>query len=63
MTTMHNTTEVEKRYQPPTGAGEKNSVDVRISVEGPDDADALALAAELRKAVADAHRGYQDDRG
>lgn len=61
--TMHNATEVEKRYHPPTGAGEKNRVDVSIAVEGADDEEALALAAELREAVKDAHRGYQDDRG
>ena len=58
---MQYTTEIEKRYDPPTGAGEKNSVDVRITVEGVDD-DALALADVLREAVADAHREYQDDR-
>jgi hypothetical protein len=52
------TTEIEKRYDPPTGRGQ-NSVNVRISVDGPDDEDALALAAELREAVADAHREYQ----
>ena len=57
--TMHNATEVEKRYAPPTGAGEKNRVDVHITVGGADDEDALALAAELREAVADAHREYR----
>ena len=57
---MHDTTEIEKRYAPPTGAGEKNSVDVRITVEGPDDEDALALADVLREAVADAHRGHRE---
>jgi len=61
---MHNTTEIEKRYTPPTYAAEKISVDVSITVEGTDDEDALALAAELREAVADAHRehlGVGDD--
>jgi len=58
---MHNTTEIEKRYAPPTHAAEKNSVDVRITVEGTDDEDALALADVLREAVVDAHRGYQED--
>jgi len=58
---MHNATEIEKRYHPPTEPDEKNSVDVRISVDGPDDEDALALAAELREAVADAHRECQGE--
>lgn len=58
---MHNTTEIEKRYDPPTHAGEKNSVDVRITVEGTDNEDALELANVLREAVADAHRGYRED--
>jgi len=60
MTTMHNATEVEKRYHPPAHAGEKNRVDVPITVENPDDEDALELAAELREAVADAHREYRE---
>ena len=58
---MRDTTEVEKRYAPPTGAGEKHSVDVRITVESLNDEDADALAAELREAVADAHREYQGE--
>ena len=45
MTTMHNATEVGKRYHPPTGASEKNRVDVSITVEGADGEDALALLA------------------
>ena len=55
---MRYTTEIEKRYSPAAARGQ-NDVDVRISVDGPDDEEALALAAELREAVADAHRGYQ----
>ena len=57
---MRYITEVEKRYAPPTARGQ-NSVDARITVEGVDDEDALALAAELREAVADAHWEYQED--
>jgi hypothetical protein len=56
---MRDTTEIEKRYSPVTPRGQ-NDVDVRISVDGPDDEDPLALAAELREAVADAHRGYRE---
>ena len=56
---MHNTTEIEKRYAPPTHAGGENSVDVRITVKGTTDEDALALADVLHEAVADAHREYQ----
>jgi hypothetical protein len=56
---MHDTTEVEKRYSPAARRGQ-NDVDVRISVDGPDDEAALELAAELREAVADAHRGYRE---
>ena len=48
---MHDTTEIEKRYAPPTYAAEKNSVDVRITVEGTDDENlrnelAMLLASE-----------------
>ena len=57
---MRYNTEIEKRYDPPTGRGQ-NSVDVRITVEGADGEDALALAAELREAVADAHRECQGE--
>jgi len=58
---MHEATEIEKRYAPPTYVNEKNSVDVRITVEGINDEDALALANVLREAVKDAHREYQGD--
>ena len=56
---MRHTTEIEKRYDPP--ARKQKEVNVRITVEGADDEDALALAAELREAVADAHREYQGE--
>ena len=51
---MRYTTEIEKRYAPPTGAGQ-SSVDVRITMEGADGDVALELADVLREAVADAH--------
>ena len=54
---MRYTTEIEKRYAPPTGAGQ-SSVDVRITMEGADGDVALELADVPREAVADAHRGY-----
>jgi transcriptional regulator len=57
---MHDTTtEIEKQYRTAVMAGRK-TVDVRITVEGPDGDDVLELADVLREAVADAHREYRE---
>lgn len=55
---MHGTTEIEKRYDPPTVSDGK-IVDVKISVEGADGEETLALADELLEAVEDTHREFR----
>lgn len=55
--TMHGTTEVTKRYDPPA-IKDSQRVDVKIKVEGADDEKALALADCIYNAVEDTHRTF-----
>lgn len=57
--TMHGTTEVTKRYDPPE-VSHLPKVDVKIKVEGVDDDETLALADCLYNAIEDTHNSFEE---